>query len=234
MARCQAEMGGKNVGIVLPDADLAAAAASVAGGAFRFAGQKCTATSRVVVDRRVRGAFVDALRAAAARLPVGDPAEEPTAVGPVIHRQARDRIAAAVEAAGAEILWRGDAPRGAGHWVAPLLLAGVPPGAPLAQQELFGPVLCLFEAADLDEAIALANGTEFGLSASLFTRDLDAALAYVARIDAGMVRVNADTTGVDPHAPFGGLRASGYGAREQGSAAREFYTQQRTVLIQGR
>lgn len=231
-ARVQAEMGGKNVAVILADADLPRAARAVAGGAFRYAGQKCTATSRVVVDAAVLGPFVDELRKAAAELAVLPPQEERCAVGPVISHDARSRIDAAVAAAGGETLWSGTVPRAPGHWVVPQILGGLAPDASLAQQELFGPVLCLFTAGGIDDAIRLANATRYGLSASLFTRDLNAAMDWVARIEAGMVRVNADTTGVDPHAPFGGIKESGYGGREQGPAARAFYTELRTVQIE--
>jgi aldehyde dehydrogenase (NAD+) len=107
----------------------------------------------------------------------------------------------------------------------------VDPASALAQDEIFGPVLATFTAADLDEAIDLANRIRYGLSASLFTRDLSSALTYVNRIEAGLVRVNGDTTGVDPHAPFGGVKGSSSGSREQGSAAREFYTEIKTVQV---
>ncbi len=107
------------------------------------------------------------------------------------------------------------------------------PEHPLARRELFGPVLGVLIADDLDHAIALANDTPFGLSASLFTRNLHSTLAYLRRIDVGLVRVNGDTTGVDPHAPFGGTKGSSSGGREQGRAAREFYTEIRTIQIHG-
>jgi alpha-ketoglutaric semialdehyde dehydrogenase len=130
----------------------------------------------------------------------------------------------------------GEAPAGAslarGYFLEPAVFRDADPDSPLAQEELFGPVLASFTARDLDEAIELANRSRYGLSASLFTRDLRSALEYVHRIEAGMVRVNADTTGVDPHAPFGGVKASSSGSREQGSAAREFYTSLKTVQVQ--
>jgi aldehyde dehydrogenase (NAD+) len=118
-----------------------------------------------------------------------------------------------------------------GFFLPPIVLRGVAADSALAQQELFGPVLAAFAADDLDHAIALANGTQYGLSASLFTRDLRAALHYIDRIEAGLVRVNGDTTGVDPHAPFGGMKGSSSGSREQGPAAREFYTEIKTVQV---
>ena len=112
-----------------------------------------------------------------------------------------------------------------------LFRSGGDPDGALAQRELFGPVLAAFSAEDLDHAIELANGTAYGLSASIFTRDLRTALDYINRIHVGLVRVNGDTTGVDPHAPFGGMKGSSSGSREQGPAAREFYTEIKTVQV---
>ncbi len=223
----QTEMGGKNPALVLSDANLAQAANLVASGAMRFAGQKCTATSRVIVERSVRGAFIDELNKAIAALPVGDPGDLATALGPVITEASQQRINGAM--AGGESLYRSAIPN-EGYFVAPSVFA-TDEGSMLAQQEIFGPVLALIEADDLDDAIRIANNTPYGLSASLFTKDLAAALTYVHRIEAGMVRVNADTTGVDPHAPFGGVKGSSSHSREQGSAAKEFYTEIRTVQI---
>jgi aldehyde dehydrogenase (NAD+) len=158
-------------------------------------------------------------------------------VGPLISGAARDRVRAALATAGGERIAGGDPPSDArfarGFFVSPAIVRGVGPDAALAQDELFGPVLATFSAADLEEAVELANRTRYGLSATLFTRDLPSALAYIRRIHAGLVRVNGDTTGVDPHAPFGGMKASSSGSREQGSAAREFYTEIRTVQVAG-
>jgi alpha-ketoglutaric semialdehyde dehydrogenase len=234
--RYQTEMGGKNVVIVLPDADLRHAAKLAAAGAMRYAGQKCTATSRVVVVEDVEEQFQGMLRAEVEALPLGPVDEPAAAVGPLISEAARDRVVAALEAAAGARVSGGGAPRderfARGFFLEPALLRNVDPDSPLAQDEIFGPVLATFVARDLEEAIALANRTRYGLSASLFTRDLGAVLDYIDRIEAGMVRVNGDTTGVDPHAPFGGMKASSSGTREQGSAAREFYTGIRTVQIQ--
>ena len=119
----------------------------------------------------------------------------------------------------------------AGNWFAPRVIRFGGADDHLAQVELFGPVLGVLMADDLDHAMSMANATPFGLSASLFTRDLQSALTYIRRIEAGLVRVNGDTTGVDPHAPFGGTKASSSGGREQGRAAREFYTETRTIQI---
>ncbi|HEY6321289.1 MAG TPA: aldehyde dehydrogenase family protein, partial [Thermoanaerobaculia bacterium] len=244
--RYQTEMGGKNVAIVLADADLDLAAALTAGGAMRFAGQKCTATSRVVVARQVAEPFFARLRVQVEKLPLGPVTDPSAAVGPLIRERSRRFVAAAVAAAlsgdgsggrhGARIVCGGPEPladpRFARGWFfTPTVLAEVPEDATVAREELFGPVLAAFEAADLDEAIAIANRTPYGLSATLFTRDLASALSYVQRIEAGLVRVNGDTTGVDPHAPFGGVKGSSSGSREQGRAAREFFTEIKTVQV---
>jgi alpha-ketoglutaric semialdehyde dehydrogenase len=233
--RFQTEMGGKNVVIVLPDADLDLAARLTAAGAMRFAGQKCTATSRAVVAREVAGVFEARLRDAVAALRIGPVDDDTAAVGPLISGAARERVLGALRASDAERVCGGGVPGAAayarGFYVEPTILRDVDESSAMAQDELFGPVLSTFTAGDLDEAIAVANRTRYGLSASLFTRDLRAALGYVHRIEAGLVRVNGDTTGVDPHAPFGGMKGSSSGSREQGTAAREFYTEYKTVQV---
>ena len=233
--RFQTEMGGKNVAIVLADADLAQAASLVAAGAMRYAGQKCTATSRVIVERGVEGKFLDALRAQVSAMVLGPVTDASAAVGPLISDASRTGIRAVLDAAKAEPIYAGSVPAGGafakGFWMAPVVLRGGSPDADLVQRELFGPVLVSLAADDLAHALELANGTPYGLSASLFTRDIRAAMTYIPRIQAGLVRVNGDTTGVDPHAPFGGMKGSSSGSREQGPAAREFYTETKTVQI---
>ncbi len=233
--RYQTEMGGKNVVLVMPDADLDLAARLTAAGAMRYAGQKCTATSRAVVARQVEGAFLDKLRAQVDGLILGPVTDPAAVVGPVISAASRDRIRAAVSAAKGEVISGGGNGEGAafehGFFVTPTVVRGVDPGAPLAQEELFGPVLAVLSVDGLDEALAVANQSRYGLSASLFTRDIGAALKYIQRIDVGLVRINGDTTGVDPHAPFGGMKGSSSGSREQGTAAREFYTETKTIQV---
>jgi alpha-ketoglutaric semialdehyde dehydrogenase len=233
--RYQTEMGGKNVAIVLADADLARAAALTAAGAMRYAGQKCTATSRVIVAREVEDAFLARLRDQVTSLSLGPVTDPKAAVGPVITEQSRTSITRLLTEAGGEQIVPTPIPGSDdfahGYFVPPTIVRGVSPDAPVAQQELFGPVLTWLTADDLEHALALANGTIYGLSASLFTTDIASALTYIRRIDVGLVRVNGDTTGVDPHAPFGGMRGSSSGSREQGPAAREFYTEIKTVQI---
>jgi aldehyde dehydrogenase (NAD+) len=233
--RFQTEMGGKNVVIVLPDADLDLAARLTASGAMRYAGQKCTATSRAVVARAVEDAFLDKLQKQVELLPLGPVDDPASAVGPLINEEAREWVRRSLLDTNGERLMGGRIPSderfARGYFIEPAIVRDVDPASALAQDEIFGPVLATFAAADLDEAIDLANRTRYGLSASLFTRDLSSALTYVNRIEAGLVRVNGDTTGVDPHAPFGGVKGSSSGSREQGSAAREFYTEIKTVQI---
>lgn len=229
----QCEMGGQNASLVLPDADLERAAAQIAWSAFGFAGQKCTATSRVVVVGDV-GRVVDALEAATARLPVGDPAAAGTQVGPVIDEGSRARaLEAAEEAArgGGKLVTGGKAAPGEGWMVEPTLITGLGPEASLNQREVFAPFATVIGARDLEEGIAIVNGVGYGLVSSVYTADLSSVLRVTDRLDTGMVRVNAPTAGVDYYAPFGGEKHSSYGPREQGKAAREFYTTTHTFTI---
>lgn len=229
----QAEMGGQNPSIVLADADLDAAATTIAHAAMGYAGQKCTATSRVIVAESVLDNFAARLTAAVQRLAVGDPAQEATVVGPVIDAAARDRalteVAAAVGRGGA--LLCGGEPAAPGTTLTPALLRIDDPADPFAQDEVFAPVACVLGAPDLDAAIEIANGVRYGLAAAVFTSSLASATRAVDALDAGMVRVNQSTAGVDLHAPFGGLKASSFGTREQGRAARAFFTESRTLSI---
>ena len=229
----QAEMGGLNASIVLADADPRRAATVIAGAAMGYAGQKCTATSRAIVVGDP-GPFTEALVAAVEGLAIGDPAEEGTVVGPVITDQARRRVVEAAEqavAGGGRLLTGGKAPDGPGWFVAPTLVGGLRPDARLAQEEVFGPIAVVLPVADEEEALRVANGVRYGLVASVFTRDLDRALRLAERLDTGLIRVNAPTSGVDFLAPFGGEKDSSYGPREQGKAARDLYTSTRTITI---
>ncbi|MFO1539421.1 MAG: aldehyde dehydrogenase family protein [Chloroflexota bacterium] len=233
--KVQLELGGKNAVIVAEDAEIARAAEMVVRGAMASAGQKCTATSRVIA---VGGALAP-LRAAilerVAALVPGDPTDPGTTLGPVIDAAARDRIAglvAAAEAGGARVIARPAVPgRGAFHPAT--VLEDVTPRMPIAQEEVFGPVLALLPADDLDTAIRIHNDVAYGLSASIFTRDLDTAETFIANARAGIVHVNGETAGAEPHVPFGGTKGSSSWSREQGHAAGEFYTQTKTVYIDG-
>lgn len=228
----QAEMGGQNASIVLADADPAEVAAVVARAAMDYAGQKCTATSRAVVVGDPKP-FTDALVAAVEALPVGDPGQPPNVAGPVITSAARDAVLDAASEArrrGGRIL-AGGAPTDPGWSVAPTLVDGLDPDDRLAQEEVFGPFCVVLAATDVDQALAITNGVRYGLVTSIFTADLDRALDLVDRVDTGLVRVNGPTSGVDFYAPFGGEKASSLGPREQGKAARDFYTWIQTVTL---
>lgn len=233
--RYQTEMGGKNAAIVLADADLDKAAALTASGAMRFAGQKCTATSRVIVDEKVWEPFLDRLVAQVENLVLGPVTDPAAAVGPLIAESPRRRIAGLLEEAGCRVHTGGALPTdprfAGGYFLLPTVVSEVAPDSAFVRDELFGPLLAALPADGLDHAIALANDSSYGLSAALFTRDTASALSYVSQIEAGLVRVNGDTTGVDPHAPFGGVKGSSSGSREQGPAARDFYTEIKTVQI---
>jgi len=234
----QCEMGGQNASIVLPDVDVEATAKVLAGAAMGYAGQKCTATSRVVVVDQdgFAARFTDALVAAVEAVGVGDPAEQGVAVGPVITERAREAVVSAsreAEESGGRVLTGGKATGRDGWFVAPTLVDGVGPDARVAQEEVFGPFAAVLPATDTDHAVEVANGVRYGLAAAVFTGDLSAALDVADRLDAGLVRVNAATSGVDFYAPFGGQKESSYGPREQGKAAREFYTSVRTITVAG-
>lgn len=229
----QCEMGGHNPAVVLPDADLERTAAQVAAAAFGFAGQKCTATKRVVVVGRV-AEFTEALLAATQALPFGDPADPATVVGPVVEEAARDRVVAAARAAreaGGRVLTGGSATDGAGWFVPPTVVEGLPEGAELLREETFGPICAIVGADSVDDAVRRANDVRYGLAAAVYTGDLDGALRVTDALAAGQVKVNAPTTGVDFYLPFGGQRSSSYGGREQGKAAQDFYTSLHTVTV---
>jgi aldehyde dehydrogenase (NAD+) len=229
----QCEMGGLNASIVLPDADPEKAAKVIAAAAMGYAGQKCTATSRVIVVGD-EGPVVEALTAAVEALRNGDPADEATAVGPVINPPARESVVEAAEQAaseGARVVTGGQALPGEGLFVAPTVVDRVEPGRRLAQEEVFGPIAAVLRAGSAEEAVEISNGVPFGLVTSVFTSNLEAVLRLAKALDTGMIRVNQPTSGVDFHAPFGGEKDSSYGPREQGKAARELYTSTHTITI---
>jgi acyl-CoA reductase-like NAD-dependent aldehyde dehydrogenase len=235
----QAEMGGKNAAVVLDDADFDLALEQVMLGTFRSSGQKCTATSRLILTAGIADRFLGALSARADGLIVGDPSVDATQMGPVISRAAQADIIGGIDVAkaqGASVLAGGggysDGPLADGHFVAPTIVELSAP-AGIWTEELFGPVLAVRRAADAEEAFALANDSEFGLSAAVFTQDLTRALQAIDRVDVGVLHINSESAGADPHVPFGGAKRSGLGPKEQGGAAREFFTHTTTVYLRG-
>jgi acyl-CoA reductase-like NAD-dependent aldehyde dehydrogenase len=234
----QTEMGGKNAAVVLRDAPLDLAAEQVVLGAMRSTGQKCTATSRLIVEEAVADELLELLCGRVASLRVGDGLEPGVDMGPAASEDAQASIMAAIEEAraqGAEVLaggapYSGDAP-GAGWFVPPTVLAVPDRSVNAWREEIFGPVLSVLRAPDTASAIDMANDSRFGLSGAVFTNDLGRALDAIAHFDAGILHINSETAGADPHVPFGGMKQSGSGAREQGRAAREFFTHSKTVYL---
>ena len=235
----QAEMGGKNAAVVLADADLELAVEQVMLGAFRSAGQKCTATSRLVLDEGIAEEFLTELAIRVKGLEVGDPLLPTVAVGPVVSESAQANIQQSMRVAvadGARIIATSEGRQSGaadGHFVAPTVLEASSREATLWSEELFGPVLAVRRASSVEEAFALANAGEYGLSAAVFTRDLTRALRAIDVLDVGVLHVNSESAGADPHVPFGGAKRSGYGPKEQGTAAREFFTHTTSVYLQG-
>lgn len=232
-------MGGKNPTLVLADADLDLAARLVTIAGFGLTGQACTATSRVLVERPVLAAFTEKLLARVRALSVGNGLAEGVTMGPAVSeaqlRTNLDYIGIATSQ-GARLLAGGqrlsDGPRAHGWFMEPTVLGDVTPTSRLACEEVFGPVVGLIAVDSFEEALTVANGVEFGLSASLVTRDFAKAMRYVDRIQAGVVKVNQISTGLALQAPFGGVKGSSTDSfREQGLAALDFYTRSRTVYL---
>lgn len=227
------ELGGKNPLVVCDDADIELAAEHAAASAFVDAGQRCAAGSRLIVVDRVYDAFRRALLARVGTVKVGSGPDDDC--GPVITRASLDRLLAAIGGAvgrGARLLAGGHAvdALAPGYYLAPTVLEDVGPDDEVSQQELFGPVTCLYRAADFDAAVALANATSFGLTGAVHTASVHRIQEFVTRYQAGLVSINGPTYGAGPHMPFGGVRNSGNGFREPGTEALDVYTEWKTVV----
>ncbi len=234
-AKVQLEMGGKNPLVVLADADLDRAVDCAVQGAYFSTGQRCTASSRLIVEAPVHDAFVVRLRHRLAALKVGHALERGTDIGPVVDAAQLEQNLAAVASAreeGAEHLWGGERLTRAsdGHYMSPALFLARPEHR-VAREEIFGPVACVLRADDYEHALALANDTRFGLCAGICTTSLARASHFKRHARVGMTMVNLPTAGVDYHVPFGGRKASSYGPREQGRHAAEFYTTVKTGYV---
>ena len=232
--RVQLELGGHNPCIVFPDADLDMAVTAVVGGAMGATGQKCTATRRIIAVGNIHGELVDRMVAAVGSLRVGDGQDPATAIGPLVSMTARAEVSEAIEQAkveGAETVAVTEGVPDGPCFQAPTLFVGGT-NLTVTREEVFGPVSTVLRVDDEDEAFALANDTEFGLSASVFTNDLWKMDRAINEIRAGIVKINGPTTGSEIHAPFGGDKnSSGHAAREQGDTAHEFFTRTRTAYI---
>lgn len=246
--KLQLELGGKNPVVVLADADLPDAIEQVARGAMLQAGQRCTATSRVYVAREVHDAFVAGLVERVRAFAVGDPYDSRTDIGPLASLEQRDTVESYLAQArdggatiacgghliGPDSTWAGTGRDPDGYYAEPTVLTNVADDHPLVREEIFGPVVCVRAVTDVDEALALANDTPFGLSSGIFSRDLATALRFVRESRSGLVHVNRETAGVEPHLPFGGIKSSSSMHREQGLAARDFFTVTKTAYLRPR
>lgn len=233
--RIQAEMGGKNPMIVLDDADLDVAVSASLNGAFFSTGQRCTASSRLIVTDGIHDRFVAALKEKMLALRVGHALDPQTEIGPVVDQKQFDTDVSYLDVArqdGAEVIGGEVLERPTrGFFLQPALFLNTTPSMRINREEIFGPMASVIRARDYDEALAIANDTPFGLSAGICTTSLRTAQHFKRNAAAGLVMVNAATAGVDYHVPFGGIKGSNYGPREQGSYAREFYTTVKTVYI---
>ncbi|WP_205480336.1 aldehyde dehydrogenase family protein [Sphingomonas arenae] len=237
-ARVQLEMGGKNPLVVLDDADLERAVTCAIDGAFFGTGQRCTASSRIIVTEGIHDRFVEALAERARSLRVGDALDPQTQIGPAVSEQQLEqnlRYVGIARDEGGKVLTGGEALTldKRGYYMAPTVIADTAPDQRINCEEVFGPVASTVRVRDYDEALEIANRGQFGLSAGIVTNSLKHSRHFRRAVRAGMVMVNLPTAGVDYHVPFGGTRKSSYGAREQGFAAVEFYTQIKTVYVGG-
>jgi aldehyde dehydrogenase (NAD+) len=236
--RVTVEMGGKNPVVVMDDADLNLASNGILQGAFGSTGQRCTATSRVIVQRRVARELVDLLLEGARKVRVGNGLEPGGDMGPAVDQAQLDTDLRYIETGrqeGAQLAVGGKQLDGGafdkGHFIEPTIFTGVRPGMRIHQEEIFGPVISVVEVESFQEALEAANAVEFGLSSSIYTRDSNVAMAFVEQSEVGMVHVNNPTVGGEAQLPFGGWKATGIGEREMAEEGAEFFTQLKTVFF---
>jgi alpha-ketoglutaric semialdehyde dehydrogenase len=236
--RLSLEMGGKNAMIVMDDANLDLALEGVLWGAFGTTGQRCTATSRLILHQKVHDRFLQRLAEAAESLTLGDGRQEKTQVGPLIHEAARQKVEQYVQIGqeeGAQLVTGGRSPDGArlgkGWFYQPTVFAEVKPKSRLEQEEIFGPVLSVIRVASFDEAVRVNNDVRYGLSSSIYTSNVDAAFRAMQDLDNGITYVNAPTIGAEAHLPFGGVKATGNGHREGGWEVYEFYSETKVCYV---
>lgn len=236
----QLEMGGKNPVIVAEDADLDLAVEATISGGLRSTGQKCTATSRVIVHRNVYEAFKEKLVSKVKQIKVGNGLDAGVWMGPSVSERQLNTVLHYIEKGkqeGAKLLFGGnrlsDDGRENGYFIEPTIFDEVDNHMTIAQEEIFGPVLALIKVDSMEAAVNIANDVKFGLSASIFTANIQKMLNFIENIEAGLVRINAESAGVELQAPFGGMKQSSSHSREQGQAAIEFYTAIKTVFVKG-
>jgi alpha-ketoglutaric semialdehyde dehydrogenase len=238
LKKVQCEMGGKNAVILLADADLDKALGGIVQGAFGSTGQRCTATSRAIVEEPIYDQFMEQLLERASKLKIGNGLDSDVDVSPLSNESQLQKVLEYIGIGaeeGARLAYGGHALTGGiydeGYYVEPTVFTEVTPQMRIAQEEIFGPVLTVFKAKDLEDAVQISNNVKFGLSSSVYTKDLPRAFKYINTVEAGMVHVNAPTLGGEVHLPFGGMKSSGVGQREQGTEAVDFFSEVITVYI---
>jgi acyl-CoA reductase-like NAD-dependent aldehyde dehydrogenase len=239
-AKFQLEMGGKNPVIVAEDADINLAVEATISGGLRSTGQKCTATSRVIIHGDVYDEFKEKLVTKVNQLKVGNGLNVETWMGPCFNESQLNTVQSYIEKGveeGATLIYGGKRIKGDGlengFFIEPAVFDNVKSNMTIAQEEIFGPVLALIKVDSLEQALEIANDVEYGLSASIFTKNINNMLAFIDEMDAGLVRINAESAGVELQAPFGGMKQSSSHSREQGQAAIEFFTSIKTVFVKG-
>ncbi|HKS29871.1 MAG TPA: aldehyde dehydrogenase family protein [Pyrinomonadaceae bacterium] len=237
-AKVQCEMGGKNPVVVLEDADMDLAVESTVQGGFGSTGQRCTATSRVIVVNEVADRFVERLVERANSLRIGHGSDPQTDIGPSVDENQFKTVLEYIDIGkedGAKLMCGGERASGdgldKGYFVKPTVFDHVTPDMRVAREEIFGPVLSVLRVGDLEEALQVANDSEYGLSSSIFSQDASRIFRFVDEIETGMTHINSPTTGGEAHIPFGGIKATGIGDREQGSTALDFYTDLKVVYV---
>ncbi len=228
------ELGGKNAIIVMDDADIDLAVDGIVWSAFGTAGQRCTAASRVIVHRAVYAELQSKLVARAEKMRIGSPWEDDTDIGPVINETAVEKIHSYTEIGkdeGAKLLTGGERVDGDGFYYRPTVFGDVEAGMRIAQEEIFGPTTALIPVGSFEEAVTVANGVKYGLSSSIFTRDVNKAFAAMRDLQTGITYINAGTTGAEVHLPFGGMKQTGNGHREAGQAALDVFTEWKSVYV---
>jgi acyl-CoA reductase-like NAD-dependent aldehyde dehydrogenase len=238
LCRVGLEMGGKNAEIILADANLELALEGAVWGAFGTAGQRCTATSRIILERPIAGKFTRMFLQRVRKIRAGNGLSKGVLVGPIINQAQMERILEYISTGkqeGARLLAGGKrlsgGSLGRGFFIEPTVFGGVKPDMRIAQEEIFGPVVCLMEARDFRDAVRIANSTSYGLSLSIYTRDVNRSFRAMEDLESGIVYVNAPTIGAEVHLPFGGIKNTGNGSREAGTAAIEEFTEVKTVFV---
>jgi alpha-ketoglutaric semialdehyde dehydrogenase len=238
LKRVSLELGGKNAQIVMDDADLDLAVEGALWGAFGTTGQRCTATSRLILHRDIKDKFIDKLIARAEKFNIGDGLDENVEMGPLINQAARDKVLSYMEVGqkeGARVLLGGSVydtgPCANGFFFQPTILDRVTPSMRVAQEEIFGPVLSVIEVADFEAAVAVLNSTRYGLSSSIYTADVNRAFRAIRDIEAGITYINGPTIGAEVHLPFGGVKDTGNGHREAGTTVYDIFSEWRSVYV---